>query len=52
MVQVRFVHWASGRVAQRTPVPQTQNATHKKEFSSLRLIRCWNTNHLRIPRNP
>ena len=21
MVQVRFVHWASGRVTQRTPVP-------------------------------
>jgi hypothetical protein len=31
MVQVRFVHWASGRVTQRTPVPQTQNATYKEE---------------------
>jgi hypothetical protein len=29
MVQVRFVHWASGRVTQRTPVPHTQDATDK-----------------------
>jgi hypothetical protein len=24
---VPLLHWASGRVTQRTPVPQTQNAT-------------------------